>query len=121
MAKWSDPAIKPDKRKIPELFWAVERGKSDTIYYGRLVDDDHFKFVSWSVHEGDSSIFKERVLNKRDFRFSKISLEDFRLHSGRGLYRMRETEKENRMELEANEALRIWAEARASEIIQEYV
>lgn len=63
-----DKSEKPDRRKIPKLFRAVEKTSRPTIFHGYLVGDDGFNFISYSVHDGDESIFKERVRAKNGFR-----------------------------------------------------
>ncbi len=66
-----------DQRKIPQLFRAVERDSSPKVYFGYLISDDGFNFVCFASHDGDDSHFKERVLEKKEFNFSKINKEEF--------------------------------------------
>lgn len=112
------PSLKPDKRKIPEFFRAVQKEKSpNTVYYGKLIEDGTKNFVCFAAHNGDSSVLKERVLAKNDFNFSKISLDDFCFHVRPALARMEKEAFEYKLEFEAHEYNHTFAKKKFYDIV----
>jgi hypothetical protein len=119
MSRYSkDKPKRADRRKIPELFRAVEKDDRPTVYYGQLISDDWFNFVSFSCHDGDESHLKERVLEKSKFNFSKIDKTDFDLHARRCLHRMKREAEDHRLELDAAEHKHKYATERFQEIVR---
>jgi len=108
---------KPDRRKVPKLFRAVERDSNPTTYYGSLISDDLINVVCLAVHNGESSIVKERILEKRNYTFSAISKEEMSIHARRGLIKMAKDTEEHRMEMEAAEAIHFSAKKQIEEIV----
>lgn len=99
MSKVKTP--KKDIRKIPELFRAVEKDDRPVVYYGHLISDDGFNFVSFSCFDGSDSHLKERILQKSNFSFSKLNPMDFELQAKRAMCKMHEELQNKKFEFEA--------------------
>ena len=95
------PPLKQDKRKIPQLFRAVEKDSDPEVFYGSLISDDGMNFVCYAMHTGEGSIFKERVLDKHKYTFGKIDADDFGLHVRRVIFRMEKEASDKKLEFEA--------------------
>ncbi len=80
--------LKKDTRTVPTMFRAVERNHNPDVYFGHLVSEDGFNIVAFCCHDGEGSHFKERVLAKHDFVYSKLSKDDLAVHVKAALYRM---------------------------------
>ena len=110
---------KPDRRKIPQLFRAGEKGDDDWVCWGYLIDDDHFKFISFSAHFGNDSSFKERLLIKKNFNFSKIDAHDFEMHIRPVLHRLAKEASDLKLEFEKAEHYLNYATRRLEDILEE--
>ncbi len=116
MAKKDAPTERIDKRKIPKMFRAVEKGKDPTRWFGVLVSDDGFNFICFAAHDGDASHFKERCLRKSEFNFELISKEDFSLHARKGIHNMKKEMFDKRLDFEAAEHKAEYAETKFQEL-----
>lgn len=108
---------RPDRRKIPQLFRAVERDERPTVYFGILISDDLFNFVSFSCHVDDGSHLRERVLRKSEFVFSRADRAEFELHARSAIQRMKRETEDKKLELEAASYKQEYAEAKFSEVL----
>lgn len=105
-----------DRRKIPEIFRAVERDDRPVTYYGVLISDDGFNFVCFGTHDGPEAHLKERVLSKGKFNFSRASWEDFQLPATIALSRMKREVKDRELELDAASHRAEFARAKLDEL-----
>lgn len=110
MARTKEPVKKKDQRKVPQLFRAVMHGDHPVTYYCELISDNGFNVVCFGAHDGEESVVKERTLEKHDFDFSKIEVQDFSLHARIALHRMKRQTEDHRFNLEAAEANQEYAE-----------
>lgn len=109
---------KPDLRKIPQLFRAVEKGTyNPRSYYGFFISDDYYNFVSYSSHDKEGSHFKERVLEKREFSFSKISADEIELNCKIAIHNMKKEMTDKLLDYEAAQHNANFAEKKLNEML----
>lgn len=94
-----------DQRTIPTFFRASSKSPKDQIYYGCLITEDGFNFTTLACHDAESSHLKERILPKHEFTFTRITKDEFSMHSKRCLSLMAKLTLEKRYEFEAEEYL----------------
>lgn len=112
--------LKPDLRKIPLLFRAVEKDDNyPKVYFGFLISDDNYKFVSYSAHNKEGSHFIERVLQKNEFSFSKITADEFELNCRIAVSTMKNESFDKQLEFESSDFKAKFADKKLTEILGE--
>lgn len=117
MKKKTKATQKKDQRKIPDLFRAVWREDKGSTYFGHLISDNGDNLVCFASHDGEESIFKERVLKKSEFSFSKIDTDDFALWTRRALRKMSNDVSEAKMCFEATDHDFSYAQMKFKQIV----
>lgn len=101
MSRQKDKPPRIDKRKIPELFRAVEKDDRPRAYYGELISDDGRNFVSISCRDDDESHLKERILSKSDFIFTRIDKTVYERFARPCVARMKREAEDHKLNYEA--------------------
>lgn len=112
---------RPDLRKIPKFFRAVERGDSyPDVFVGHLLEDHDDKFVCAAVKaSSDETHFFVRVLNKREYDFSAVSVEEFDFYAKIGIRNAEKARDDKRLELDRDESELAEAKRRLQESLED--